>query len=346
MAISFFIAHIHSTGDKMKKFSILMLCILMQIGIVHADSYCVMIGSDNTIVEEKDMHKQQSVASISKIMTAILAIEQGDLDEHWNTSDAILTAVGSSIYLKEGQDVSLRSLLYGLMLRSGNDAAIEIAVHISGSEAEFVQKMNEKAKEIGMLNTIFENPSGLDEEGNGNLSTAYDMAILMSYAMKNPQFKEITGSQYYTTEWNWRWKNKNKLLFEFPFATGGKTGYTKHAGRTLVTTAENNGTDSIVVTLQTPDDFKFHEEKHKEVFEEMEVIELLKEGTFTTNQCVVTVDVPVKMSIEKDGSDKIKAYTHIDGGEFILEVQKNDESYVYKYPAESIKKSWWGRLFT
>ena len=102
------------------------------------------------------------------------------------------------MYKRQGQQVSLRSLLYGLMLRSGNDAALEIALHIGKTQKKFVQMMNEKAKEIGMLDTHFANPSGLDEEDGGNLSSAYDMALLMSYAMKNPAFREISGTKYYT----------------------------------------------------------------------------------------------------------------------------------------------------
>lgn len=330
----------------MKKVIILGCCILMQMTSIYADSYCVLSTADNTVIEEKDMHQQQSVASISKIMTAIIAIEQGNLEDTWQIGDEILTCEGSSIYLKVGQEVSLKSLLYGLMLRSGNDAAKEIAVHISGSEEAFVALMNEKAISVGMLNTVFENASGLDEEGNGNVSTAYDMALLMSYAMKNPTFREIDSTRYYTNEWNLRWKNKNKLLFEFPFATGGKTGYTKKAGRTLVSSAQNDDLESVVVTLDMSNDFEFHEQKHKDAFAAMEVITILQEGTFESNGFEITIDEPLQITIHEDGSDVIEVYSHIDDDTFIVEIRKNGQSDLYEFPAQHTHQPWWKKVFS
>ena len=225
----------------MKRSLCILLCLLLQLMSVHAESYVVLSGADNTIVEEKNKDEKQSVASISKIMTAVIAIEHGQLDESFAVDDEINKAYGSSVYLKQGQQVTMRDLLYGLMLRSGNDAAVEIAKHVAGSQEAFVELMNRKAAEIGMSNTTFSNPSGLDEEDGGNISTANDMAVLMSYAMKNKEFRTITGSKYYTTDWNMRWKNKNRLLFDYPFTVGGKTGFTKKAGRTLVSAAEHDG---------------------------------------------------------------------------------------------------------
>ena len=180
----------------MKKLLCFFLCLIINLETVHGQSYCVMSDADNTVIEEKDMHKVQSVASISKVMTAILALEKGDLNATWKTGKELKQAYGSMIYLKEGQQVSLRSLLYGLMLRSGNDAALEIALHIGKTQKKFVQMMNEKAKEIGMLDTHFANHSGIDEEDGGNLYSAYDMALLMSYALQHPAFREIIGTKF------------------------------------------------------------------------------------------------------------------------------------------------------
>ena len=301
---------------------------------VQAESYVVMSGADNTIIEEKNKDEVQSVASISKIMTCILAIEYGNLDEEFKVDEEVLAAYGSSIYLKQGQTVSLKDLLYGLMLRSGNDAAVEIANHVAGSNEAFVKLMNEKASEIGMSNTVFHNPSGLDEEDDGNLSTAHDMAILMSYAMKNETFNIITGSKYYTNSWNLRWQNKNKLLFDFPFATGGKTGFTKKAGRTLVTAAEHNGVSSIVVTLKIGDDFSFHKEKHTETFQTMEVVTLLKKGDIFVNNKTIRVDEDIRITLHKDGSDKMHIQTHFEGNIFVMEIIKNNEVQVYSFTGE------------
>ena len=146
----------------MKRSLCILLCLLLQLMSVHAESYVVLSGADNTIVEEKNKDEKQSVASISKIMTAVIAIEHGQLDESFAVDDEINKAYGSSVYLKQGQQVTMRDLLYGLMLRSGNDAAVEIAKHVAGSQEAFVELMNQKAAEIGMSNTTFSNPSGLD----------------------------------------------------------------------------------------------------------------------------------------------------------------------------------------
>lgn len=313
------------------------LCSMMMTN-VHAQSYCVMSGDEHEVVEENDMHKAQSVASISKIMTAIIAIEEGNLSDRWEVSDAIVKAEGSSLYLQVGQEVTLESLLYGLMLRSGNDAAIEIATHISEDVDQFVILMNEKAKELGMKNTVFHNPSGLDETDGGNISTAYDMALLMSYAMKNPTFATITGSKYYTTESNLRWKNKNKLLFDFPETIGGKTGFTKKAGRTLVSVASNNETDSIVVSLQMSDDFTFHEQQHRQVFEHIKTYELLEAKEYVIDGYRVVIDTPLVFALHSDGSDHIEVTSAIEDGDFVVRVKKNEQEHVFTYEAEKIKK--------
>lgn len=316
----------------MKKIGCILCLLLCFMTPLHADSYCVLIDGDNSVVEEKDMHKTQSVASISKIMTAVIALEYGDLKDTWKCGKELSQAYGSMIYLKVGQRVSLQSLLYGLMLRSGNDAALEIALHISKSEKAFVKLMNKKAAEIGMLNTTFRNASGLDEEDGGNISSAYDMALLMSYAMKQKEFAKITGTLYYDTEWNYRWKNKNSLLFDYAFANGGKTGFTKKAGRTLVTSAKHDGMESIVVTLQTSDDFKFHKQKHQEVSQAYKVITLLKKGTYMVNQKTFQVPKAINVSVKKDGSEKINTTTHFEDQNFIVEVDKKKHVDVYSFP--------------
>lgn len=332
-----FLRHILANGDDMKKWCCVLLCLLIQCSVVHADSYCVLSEDDNTVIEEKNMNEPQSVASISKIMTAIIALEEGNLKETWNIGDEINLADGSSIYLKVGQKVSLQDLLYGLMLRSGNDAAVAIATHVKGNVDDFVKEMNKKAKQIGMLNTTFHNPSGLDEEDGGNISTAYDMALLMSYAMKNEDFQKITSSKYYTSTWNYRWKNKNRLLFEFPFTTGGKTGFTKKAGRTLVTSASHDGVNSVVVTLRSSDDFAFHESKHQQVFEKYETKVLLKKGTYRIGKKQIQVDTPIAISLQKEEKDTLQVKSHVEKNIFIVEVIKNNVSNVYSYPLQKVK---------
>ncbi len=308
--------------------SILFIC-----SSISADSYCVMSGEDGNIIEEKDMHKQQSVASISKIMTAIIVIENGNLYDTWKCSDAIDKAYGSMLYLKKGQEVSVEMLLYGLLLRSGNDAAVELAHHQSGSIEAFVDRMNKKAKDIGMLNTVFKNPSGLDEEDGGNLSTAYDMAILMRYAIQNPVFVKISSSKYYKTKENGTWRNKNRLLFEYPFTISGKTGFTKKAGRTLVSAASYNDMHSIVVTLNKGDDFAFHEEKHTAFLNDYKNLEVLEKGTYRILGRNYTVDEAISMNLKKDTKEQIETFSYIDKKKLYVEVLQKGNEQVFSYMA-------------
>ena len=247
----------------MKKF-LLFLIILIPINIkaldVNTNKYILMDMDTNRIIIGENINEVKSVASISKIMTAILAIESGKMDDKVTVGDEILAAYGSGIYIKQGEVLTLKDLVYGLMLRSGNDASYAIAKYVGGSVENFVKKMNEKAIEIGMKNTTFNNPNGLDEE-KGNYSTAYDMAILTSYAMKNNEYKKITKTKKYVLKTNmnvYSWTNKNKLLKLYKYATGGKTGYTKIAKRTLVTTASKNNINLVVVTLNDGDDWNDH----------------------------------------------------------------------------------------
>ncbi|MFZ3577072.1 D-alanyl-D-alanine carboxypeptidase family protein [Virgibacillus sp. DJP39] len=230
---------------------------------VSATSAILMNGSTGEVLFEKKAHDKQKIASITKIMTAIIAVESGKMNEMVNPSKRAVYTEGSSIYLKQGEEILLKDLVYGLMLRSGNDAAVAISEKIGGSMEGFVYLMNQKAHWIGMTNTHFENPSGLD--GKAHYSTAYDMALLMQYAMDNKIFAKITNTKMYKSETrDYAWKNKNKLLTTYyEYTTGGKTGYTKSAGRTLVSTASKNGIDLIAVTIEDPNDWIDHMNLHE-----------------------------------------------------------------------------------
>ncbi|MBR3523756.1 MAG: D-alanyl-D-alanine carboxypeptidase [Bacilli bacterium] len=245
---------------------------------ITASSAILMDMDSNRILYSKDIHNIRSVASISKIMTAVIAIESGKLDEVVTIGDEIDKAYGSGIYIKKGEQLSLRDLVYGLMLRSGNDAAFAIAKYVGGSE--FIEMMNNKATEIGMINTTFNNPCGLDEE-SGNYSTAYDMAILTSYAMKLDEYKKIIGTKTYklkTNKNNYIWHNKHKLLGKYEYVTGGKTGYTKKALRTLVTTASKDNLNLVAVTLNDGNDFKDHISLFKYGFANYKKEDILTKG--------------------------------------------------------------------
>ena len=248
-----------------------------------ATSAILMDTDTNTILYEKNIHSVRSVASISKIMTAVIAIESNKLDETVTIGDEIKKAYGSGIYIKEGEELTLRDLLYGLMLRSGNDAALAIAKFIGGDIETFVDLMNNKAKELKMTNTTFNNPSGLDEE-KGNYSTAYDMALLASYAIKLDEYKKITGTKKYTLTTNkntYVWTNKNKLLSLYKYTTGGKTGYTEIAKRTLVTTATKDNTNLVVVTLNDGNDWQDHQNLFEYGFNNYTTIKLISKGNIS-----------------------------------------------------------------
>lgn len=249
---------------------------------ISAKSAILMEQQSGRVLYQKNEHKPMRIASITKIMTAILAIESGKLDEIVTISHNSVNTEGSSIYLKEGERISLEDLVYGLMLRSGNDAAIAIAEHVGGSVDGFVYLMNEKAKQIGMEQTVFSNPHGLDDHEE-HYSTAYDMAILTRYAMKNEKFQEISGTKQYKAkrengEYSY-WRNKNRLLTGlYKYSTGGKTGYTKRAKRTLVSTASKDGMDLICVTLNAPNDWEDHINLFNYAFDHFELETLVREG--------------------------------------------------------------------
>lgn len=203
-----------------------------------------------------------------KIMTAILAIENGNLEDIVKVDENILKMYGSNIYIEVGENILLLDLIYGLMLRSGNDAAVTIAKHISKTEEKFIKLMNKKAQELGMKNTTFSNPTGLDDETK-NYSTAEDLAILYSYAYKNKTFREVVKTKRYVTTSNTKtydWYNRNKILSLYDKSTGGKTGYTPDAKRVLVTSASNNELSLVAASFNSIYDYDLHIKLYEEIF--------------------------------------------------------------------------------
>lgn len=247
-----------------------------------AEEYILMDMTTGRIIQGKNYNSPKLIASITKIMTCLLAIESKKLDNIVVVDDEIKKAYGSGIYIEVGEEISLRNLLYGLMLRSGNDAALMVAKYVGGSVDHFVEMMNQKAKDIGMKNTLFHNPSGLDNSDQGNYSTAYDMAILTKYAMQYKEYQTIVKTKKHTVKTNKKtyiWHNKNKLL-STSYITGGKTGYTEKAKRTLVSTASKNNMDFIVVTLKDSDDWNTHKSLYQYAFENYTAYRVLKKNRF------------------------------------------------------------------
>ena len=205
------------------------------------------------ILYQKNAYEKKLIASTTKIMTFVVAYEYAKdfLDVYVEAGDEILKMYGTSIYISLHEKMKLRDLLYGMMLRSGNDAAVVIANFVGGDEEGFVKLMNKKAKFLGMNNTIFNNPHGLDEVTK-NYSTAYDMALLSIYASKIPFYREVTSTKYYKTstdEKAYSWTNRNKMIFMYPLFTTGKTGYTPSAGKSLVSTSRKDDLELTIVSL-------------------------------------------------------------------------------------------------
>ena len=231
-------------------------------------------------------------------MTAVVAIENKNLDDVVEIGEEVLPMYGFNIYIEVVEKMTLRDLLYGLLLRSGNDAAVAIATYVGGTEEKFVEMMNEKAKELGMKNTVFKNSHGLDEDTQ-NYSTAYDMALLSSYANTLLEYCEITSTKKWTVsneKKSYIWYNRNKLLSSYKYATGGKTGYTPKAGRTLVTTANKNNLNLTIVTLNDNNEYVTHESLYEYIFSKYENVLLIDKNNFHVDDFFYEGDIYVENS--------------------------------------------------
>ncbi len=286
---------------------------------ISSESAIVIEQNTGRILYLKNMDKERAMASTTKIMTTIVAIENGNLDEVVTVSENAAGIEGSSIYLEANEQLTLEELLYGLMLRSGNDAAYAIAEHIGGGDVEnFIDMMNRKAKEIGANNTHFMNPHGLHHEEH--YTTAYDLAKITAYAMKNETFKKIVSTKKKTISWpNHEWNrsltNKNKMLWNYEGGNGVKTGYTTDAGKCLVSSALRNNMQLIGVVLKSNDiwkdsttilDYAFdHYEPYKVVLKDEYLKSIpVKEGVKDriSTYCKKDITIPIR----KEEKDKIK----------------------------------------
>lgn len=223
---------------------------------ISAAGAVLMDGDTGRVLWERDSRTPRLIASTTKLMTALVALESGhDLEETVTILPEWAGVEGSSIYLRPGEELSLETLLYGLLLRSGNDAALAIAGHCGGTVDNFVARMNRKARELGMTDTSFSNPNGLDAEGH--CSSAYDMALLARACLQNEALAKIAATRSITLGVR-TFTNHNKLLWRYEGCVGLKTGFTKAAGRTLVSAAKRDGVTLICVTLNAPSDWADH----------------------------------------------------------------------------------------
>jgi len=330
---------------------------------VSSQSACMMDIDSGRVLFAKSENNPRLIASITKIMTAVLAIESGRLEEEVTVGEEVLKMYGSNIYIELGEKMTLRDLVYGLMLRSGNDAAIVISVFIGGTEEKFVEMMNEKARTIGMKNTIFKNPHGLDEETE-NKSSAYDMALLSSYASKNDIYMKIVGTKKYQVQSNLKsylWYNRNKLLTSYDKTTGGKTGYTPRAGRTLVTTAKDKNLNLTVVTLNDGNEYDTHEKLYEYAFENYQNYQILNTKKFKIDHAYYPDQIYIKEDftypLTEEEKEQVKVEVRLSKlNEYqdqdavgVVSVKLNNEKvheqkiYVRK---KKSKDSWWQKIWS
>lgn len=297
---------------------------------VSAKSAILINAVTGEILFEKNINEKLPMASTTKIMTALLALELGDTDEVVTVKEADVNVEGTSIGLKANDKITLGTLVAGMLLESGNDAANVTATAIGGSLNGFVKLMNEKATEIGMSQTSFQNPSGLPNDEH--YSTAYDMARLAAYAIKNPAFREICSQKsmrvsYGSPEYERTFTNHNKLLNTVDGVFGVKTGFTKAAGRCLVSAARRGNVTLVAVTLNAPDDWNDHTKLYEigfSVTEEMEA--------FLENEVEIPVVGSDKRTITAKPSAKL-AFSSADKN-----VETKIEIYHEKFLYPDVKK--------
>lgn len=290
---------------------------------VSAKSAALIDFYSGEILYEKNAHLRLPMASTTKIMTALCAIENGNLSDVVTVDKRAVGVEGSSMYLGYNEKITLENLIYGLMLSSGNDAAVAIALHISGSIDAFADLMNKTANKIGAHNTSFKNPNGLDDENH--FTTAYDLAMITRYAMHNEKFCEIVSSKEKKIPWEGRsygrtLRNHNKLLFLLDYCDGVKTGFTKRSGRCLVSSANKDNLRVIAVTLYDPDDWKDHKNMLSYAVDNFKAVNLAEKGGYA-------------MSANVDNSDTQSVKCVFANDVFITVKKDENINAVYNYDA-------------
>ena len=332
----------------MKKLFFFLLCLMMlfnnikevKVNEYYAKSYVVIEKDSKRILEGKDYYETQSVASISKLMTFYVAHKYMDLDHIVTVGEEIHTIVGSAVYLVEGEQITLYELLVALLLRSANDAAVVIAKYVGGSINNFIKLMNLEAKKLGMNNTIFNNPHGLDEFDEGNISCAYDMVILLSELLNNPLFLKIENIKKYNSSNHGVWFNKNKLMKQYKYSTSCKTGFTKKANRTLISSAKKGNEELIICTLKCSNDFAFHKDLYEYYFDNYSNKVVLSAGELIINNYVFNIDETIYYYLPKKEWKEYKVIYYLNTIDNILEVyldNKIESIFISKYKSNEIR---------
>ncbi len=281
-----------------------------------ASSIILIQADTGKVLYQKNADAQKLIASTTKIMTALVVLDNCSPDEEVKILPEYTKVEGSSMYLKAGQSYTVRDLLYGMLLASGNDAATALACHCGGSIEGFAKMMNDKAREMGLCNSSFKNPHGLDEDGH--YSSAADLASITCEAMKNKLFAKIVSTKTYTVG-DQSYMNHNKLLWNYDGCLGVKTGYTIAAGRSLVSCAERNGLKLICVTLSDPNDWDDHKDLYDWAFENYEYKSVLPMGAICELPVISGERDTVGITVSQDTRILVKKNAKID---FSLELPK------------------------
>ena len=280
--------------------------------------YAVIEVSSGRLLNGSNENLRLPMASTTKAMTALVVLENASLTDIVEIPPAAVGIEGSSVYLKKGERFTVEELLYALMLRSGNDAAVALAVHTSGSVEEFVRKMNERAALMGLKDTKFVNPHGLHDENH--YTTAYELALIAAEGLKNPHFKRIVSTKNIVIDGEGHEKryfaNKNKILYNYEGATGVKTGFTRNSGRCLIASAERNGMEVVAVALNYYDYFELTARLMDEAFGNFEMKEVVSpdtvykkvpvRGNRKIKEAELRAEFSRKYPLKKDGSEMVE----------------------------------------
>ncbi len=279
-------------------------------------SWAVIDADTGRLLDGYNENVRLPIASLTKIWTALTFIESGTSFGEVLISPEAASAEGSSLYLKQGVKMDATALLYGLMLRSGNDAARALSEQAGGSLEGFVDLMNEQAVVYGLNDTVFTNPSGLHDDRH--LSTAYETALMLHFAMENDQFRKIATTKNYRYESEdqiYSWRNKHRLIHSEPTAIAGKTGFTKAAGRTLATYFEKDGKNIIVVTLNDGNDWNTHKNIANNVFSTFDLVTVAKKGKYDILPGIeAELEQPIRLLLKKGEKKKLSSIVRIPRG--------------------------------
>ncbi|MBQ6997888.1 MAG: D-alanyl-D-alanine carboxypeptidase [Oscillospiraceae bacterium] len=300
---------------------------------ISAQKAILMDAETGRVIYEKDAYSRSLIASTTKIMTALVVCEQCNVLDRVRIPKKAVGIEGSSIYLKEGEILTVQELLYGMMLHSGNDAAVALAIYCGGTVEGFVQLMNDKAYRLGLTGTHFENPNGLDSPNH--YSTARDLAVLTAVAMQNPIFAQTVSTKSVRIGER-SLQNHNKLLWRIDGADGVKTGYTRAAGRILVSSVRRDGRRLICVTINDGNDWADHQLLLEDAFRRYENRVIVRAGDILGQRSVLSGDADtVQLVAAEDFSFALTAQEQprilLSGSEFDYApvVRGADAGYAY-----------------